>query len=162
VGQLRTWAPDEQYTIERAHECAQACITSVFRWCAGVWIPSAYLHDLVHPVGAALDTTIQEVIDTFAINETRALARYPTTFDEYQYEIVRGIDADHPFIALRTYGHPGSGIGHFCCITGYDPTNIQLMGPWSGTMFTETWNYSWQMYYGALISVLRKRRLGDH
>src|SRR5438270_1892734 len=78
ISQNRTWAPDETYANDRNEECFQACAVMVMRYCAGVWLSAAYLHDIIHAANEDLPTTIAQAKYTFAtVCETACIDEYP-------------------------------------------------------------------------------------
>lgn len=142
------------------------------RYCSGVYTSAAFLHDLVHPAGAVVGTTWDQMQSTLRYMETASMLVQPAVTD-VRPVVVQAIDRGWPLIALRWFDHAGnldsSGnpILHFTCITGYTPQVIQQAGPWSGTMFTEDDATFGGMYYppsegGGLLIVQRRRMLGDH
>jgi len=158
---MNTWAPTPELQTDRAMECGQAVIVMCLKYCSGVWTSAAYLHDLVHP-GSSGGTSLDELVATFAIMETRATVSYPTSMNQIRTIAQKEINAGHPLIALRYWDHPGNSLLHFTAITGYSPTQLEQAGPGYGMMFSEDDDTFWSMYAGALILVHRKRMLGDH
>lgn len=168
VAQNSTWAPDSSYTAERSEECGQACLVMAFKYCAGIWTPAAYLHDLVHQQGQVVGTTFEQLQETCRLMETHAELYAPREKVGIRALVEASIDLGYPLIPLRWFDHPGNvdsagnDILHFTVITGYTPTLFQQAGPWSGTMFTETDEQFFEMYYGGILQIRRKRMLGDH
>lgn len=168
VVQNSTWAPDSAYTSERSEECGQACLVMCLRWASGIWTPAAYLHDLVHARGEAVGTTFDQLQATLAVMETHSIMHWPRTAADVRALVEASIAAGYPLIPLRWFSFAGNrdssgnDLLHFTCIIGYTPTLIQQAGPWSGTLFTETDEEFMTMFYGGVLQVRRRRKLGDH
>lgn len=162
INQSNTWAPTSAFEADRAMECGQACIVMCLKYCSGVWTSAAYLDQLVHDPGSPSATSLDEMVATFALMETRASISYPQDTLALRTLIKDEIDRGHPLIPLRYWDHPGNSLLHFTVITGYSPTQIEQAGPGYGIMFAEDDATFWSMYAGALILVHRKRMLGDH
>lgn len=163
VGQMSTWTPDNTYVGERALECGQACFVMVWRYTTGLWVPAAYMHDIMVGQGVTSPTPLSAMMDLLTLYETRGTLVRPSSQIELGNWVRESIAAGYCTIPLRYFLAPGASELHYVVTTGYTPTSIQIADPADGLMKAETDNVFWSMYEGSgLIIVQRRRMLGDH
>lgn len=163
ISQQTVWHDAPATQAELDHLCGETCIVMAMRWAAGIYTSAVYLHDKIWAPGQVEGTTIQQMQYLLKSQcETNTQLWYPQNPTELNARVQEMIGRGHCGIVLRYWDHPGNDLLHFCVYIGYAPGILQLAGPWSGTLFTESIDTSHAMYYGPIIEVLRKRKLGDH
>lgn len=163
ISQQTVWKGTATSQAELDELCGETSIVMCMRHCAGIWTSAVYLHDKIWPAGAVDGTTIAQMTMLLRDQcETNSAVLWPATEQELADDVCTAIADGYPVIALRYYGQPASNIYHYTVACGYDTANIVQAGPWSGTIYSESYARYHEMYVGPLIVVQRRRKLGDH